>query len=286
MANWSESALGLKRGSFDWGRTLLMAVLNTTPDSFSDGGAHLGVEAAIAHGRALDAAGADVIDVGGESTRPGAAAVSVTEELARTTAGVAALAATGTVSVSIDTTKAAVARAALEVGALVVNDISGGLFDPEILDVVAAHDAVYIVGHTRGRPADMARHAEYGDVVDEVKRELAARIAEARRRGVRKLLVDPGLGFAKRPEHDWAILAGLPRFADLGVPLVIGASRKSFLGKLTGHSVDDRDRATAAVTVAAILGGAVMVRVHDLASQKDAVRVADAIVAARGRERG
>ncbi len=279
MVHWQP--MNLRRGSFDWSRTLVMAVVNATPDSFSaPAGSDWTLDECIAQGRALVEAGADLLDIGGESTRPGAVPVSLDEELRRTSALVEALA--GHAIISIDTTKAQVAEAALARGAEIVNDVSGGQFEPALLDVVAAKDAVLIVGHTRGRPTEMADRADYADVVAEVIDELGSRLAQARQRGIRQLVADPGLGFAKRPAHDWAILAALPRIAsELDVPLCIGASRKSFLGRLTGHPVGDRERATAAVNVAAILGGARMVRVHDVSQQLDGVRVADAIRSAQ-----
>jgi len=254
-----------------------MGVVNVTPDSFSDGGSYADTAQAIAHGGALVAEGADIVDVGGESTRPGAAAVPVKEEAARVLPVVRALA--GAVTVSVDTYKAAVAAAALDAGAEIVNDVSGGALDPELLAVVARHRAYVVLGHMRGTPAEMQGHARYTDVVREVKSELSERIDAAIAAGVAgtHILVDPGLGFAKSGAHNLSLLAGLAEIAALGMPVVVGASRKSFLGALTGRDAGERETATAAANTAAILNGAAMVRVHDVRTQKDAIAVADAI---------
>jgi dihydropteroate synthase len=269
--------LTFRRATFDLSRTIVMGVVNVTPDSFSDGGSYADTAQAIAHGGALVAEGADIVDVGGESTRPGAAAVPVKEEAARVLPVVRALA--GAVTVSVDTYKAAVAAAALDAGAEIVNDVSGGALDPELLAVVARHRAYVVLGHMRGTPAEMQGHARYTDVVREVKSELSERIDAAIAAGVAgtHILVDPGLGFAKSGAHNLSLLAGLAEIAALGMPVVVGASRKSFLGALTGRDAGERETATAAANTAAILNGAAMVRVHDVRTQKDAIAVADAI---------
>ena len=274
--------LTFRRATFDFSRTVVMGVVNVTPDSFSDGGAYRDTAQAIAHGGALVAEGADIVDVGGESTRPGAAPVPVKEEAARVLPVVRALA--GAVTVSVDTYKAEVAAAALDAGAEIVNDVSGGTLDPELLAVVARHRAWVILGHLRATPAEMTAHARYSDVVLEVKRELSERIDAAIAAGVAgaRILVDPGLGFAKSGAHNLELLARLGELCALGCPLVVGASRKSFLGTLTGRAVDEREVATAAANTAAVLGGARVVRVHDVRAQRDAITVADAIVRARG----
>jgi len=274
--------LTFRRATFDSSRTIVMGVVNVTPDSFSDGGAWGDTAQAIAHGGKLVSDGADVVDVGGESTRPGAQPVPVKEEAARVLPVVRALA--GAVTVSVDTYKAEIAAAALDAGAEIVNDVSGGALDPELLAVVARHRAFVVLGHLRGTPAEMNAHARYDDVVGEVKRELSERIDAALSAGVAgaRILVDPGLGFAKSGAHNLELLARLGDICALGCPVVVGASRKSFLGALTGRAVDDREVATAAANTAAILGGARMVRVHDVRAQKDAIAVADAIVRARG----
>ena len=273
--------LTFRRATFELSRTIVMGVVNVTPDSFSDGGAFEDTAAAIAHGGALVTEGADIVDVGGESTRPGAAPVPAKQEAARVLPVVRALA--GAVTVSVDTFKAEVAAAALDAGAEIVNDVSGGTLDPELLRVVAAHRAYVILGHLRGTPAEMQAHARYTDVVREVMAELSERVDAALSAGVpaARVLVDPGLGFAKTGAHNLELLARLGELRALGCPIVVGASRKSFLGALTGRAVDDRELPTAAANTAAILNGANIVRVHDVRAQKGAIAVADAIVLAR-----
>jgi dihydropteroate synthase len=266
-----------------------MGVVNVTPDSFSDGGRHLDAAAAIARGRAHAAAGAAVVDVGAESTRPGARPVSVEEERARLLPVVtelhAALARDGAqVAISVDTYKAEVADAALAAGAEIVNDVSGGVLDPEILRVAARRGAAVVLGHLRGTPETMRGLASYNDVVAEVREELRERVARAVEAGVprARILVDPGLGFAKTGAHNLALLARLDEIVGDGQPVVVGASRKAFLGELTGGKPPgEREMATAAAHTAAILAGATMVRVHDVGVQRDAVVVATAIRAAR-----
>jgi dihydropteroate synthase len=263
------------------GAVQIMGVVNVTPDSFSDGGQHATAEAAITHGLRLVGEGADLVDVGGESTRPGAAAVSADDELGRVVPVVAALA--HRTRVSIDTSKAAVAEAALQNGAQIVNDVSGGLLDPKLFEVVARHRATLVIGHLRGTPATMNRHAHYDDVVAEVLAELRQRIAVAREAGVEEthIWIDPGLGFAKRAEHSAAILARLDAFTVLGRPIVIGASRKSFLHALSAQDgeldLGAREEATAAAHAIAITRGASVVRVHDVLRQRPAIRVAQAL---------
>ena len=271
----------LVRGFEDLGRTRVMGVVNVTPDSFSDGGEHAGTAAAVAHGLDLRAQGADLVDVGGESTRPGAQRVTIEEELARVLPVIRALVAEGII-VSVDTSRAEVARAALDAGALMVNDVSAGR-DPDLLALVADAGVAYIAMHSRGPSVDMASRAVYTDVVAEVLVELQQRADAARVAGVAAdlLLLDPGLGFAKTAQHNWQLVAALPAFAALA-PLVVGASRKAFLGTLlaTGPAArppKGRDGATAALTVLAAQAGAWGVRVHDVASSADAVRVAAAV---------
>jgi dihydropteroate synthase len=262
-------------------RRSLMGVVNVTPDSFSDGGRYSDAQAAIAHGLALAGAGAAILDVGGESTRPGAAAVNAAEELRRVQPVVKELVVTTQIPVSIDTTKASVAAAALEVGAAVVNDISGGTADPGLLRVVADADALLVLMHTRGTPRTMRAEARYDNVVREVGDELRARIDAAVDAGVRAdaILADPGIGFAKSAEHNLALLAALPELAArVEVPLLVGASRKSFLGKILGDApVDAREEATLATTVWCFVHGAAVVRVHDVAASRRAVELLDAM---------
>jgi dihydropteroate synthase len=269
----------------DLGRTRVMGVVNVTPDSFSDGGRHLDPAAAVRHGRRLLDEGADLLDVGGESTRPGAARVSEDEERGRVLPVVEGLAAAGAV-VSVDTMRAGVAAAALDAGASVVNDVSGGLADPGMLPLVARRGCPYVVMHWRGHSADMQLRADYADVVSDVTAELSARRDAARAAGVAadRLVLDPGLGFAKQAEHNWALVGALPELTGLG-PLLVGASRKGFLGTLlaaphgTPRPAGERDDATAALTVLAALAGAWAVRVHAVRASADAVRV---VAAAHG----
>jgi dihydropteroate synthase len=249
-----------------------MGVLNVTPDSFSDGGDHADPDAAVAHGRLLAAQGADLVDVGGESTRPGAERVPVAEELDRVLPVIAALSGAG-VACSVDTTRAEVATQAVAAGAVLVNDVSGGMADPEMLAAVAGLRTPYVVMHWRGPSAGMQANAHYTDVVSEVCPELRARVESARAAGVEELVVDPGLGFAKNAEHNWALLRELPRLAELG-PVLVGASRKRFLGELLGdRPPKERDDATTAITALVAQQGGWGVRVHDVRPSADAVRV-------------
>jgi dihydropteroate synthase len=266
-----------------------MGVVNVTPDSFSDGGQWFEPEAAIAHGRGLLADGADLLDIGGESTRPGALRPTVEEELRRVVPVVSALAADG-VRVGIDTMRAEVATAALEAGAVLVNDVSGGLADPAMLPVVAAAQVPFVAMHWRGHSDHMQDHAVYGDVVAEVCRELAARRDAAVAAGVHpdRLVLDPGLGFAKLAEHNWALLAHLHSLRELGQPILLGASRKAFLGKVgrpdggPPRPAAERDAATAATSVIAGMAGVWAVRVHDVRSTRDALDVLEATSAQGG----
>jgi dihydropteroate synthase len=267
-------------------RCLVMGVVNVTPDSFSDGGLWYGADAAIAHGLDLAAQGADIVDVGGESTRPGAQRIDEAEELRRVGPVVAELVRAG-LTVSIDTMRARVAEFALEAGARLVNDVSGGLADPDMPRLVAAARVGYVVVHWRGHSQDMYAHAAYADVVTEVRDELAKRVDAVVHAGVDPghIVLDPGLGFGKRPEHNWPLLA---RLAELGTlaggtfPVLIGASRKGFLGKLLAHedgtpgTLAQRDQATVAVTALAAAAGAWCVRVHEVPPNADAVLVAAA----------
>jgi len=270
------------------GRTLVMGVLNTTPDSFSDGGAWLDAGAATQHGLAMAAAGADLVDVGGESTRPGAVRVDAEEEARRVLPVVRALAAEG-VAVSVDTMRASTAAAALDAGAALVNDVSGGLADPAMAALVAERGAPYVAMHWRGHSDVMADRTDYGDVVADVRDALARRVEALLAAGVRpdRLVVDPGLGFAKTADQGWALLAHLGALAGLGLPLLVGASRKGMLGALladaggTPRPAADRDAATTAVTALAAAAGVWCVRVHDVRPSADAVRVAARVAAAR-----
>lgn len=266
-------------------RTLVMGILNVTPDSFSDGGRHDDVAGAISAGRAMVAAGADLVDVGGESTRPGAPPVDADVEMQRVLPVIAALAAELPVPISVDTTKPTVARAAIEAGAQILNDVSGLRRDRALADVAAETGAALILMHMRGDTADMYRHATYGDVVTEVAAELAWSVETALGRGVRReaLVVDPGIGFAKQAQHSWQVVARLddPALRALDLPILVGASRKSFLQAATGERpAADRDAASLAVATVAALSGVHIVRVHDVAGSVQAVRSADMISAA------
>lgn len=257
-----------------------MGVINVTPDSFSDGGAALDPANALDIAQAMAAAGADVIDVGAESTRPGAQPVGAADEIARVLPVLRALAAKVGIPISIDTYKAEVAAQALDAGAAIVNDISGLQYDPELGPLAARRAAPVILMHTRGRPSDMYAHAEYGDVVAEVSSDLQRCIDRALECGITRdrILVDPGLGFAKRAGQSFTVLAGIDRLAELGFPLVVGPSRKSFMTSATGPlDASARDWPTAAAVTAAVLGGAHIVRVHRVAEMVHVVRVADAI---------
>jgi dihydropteroate synthase len=259
---------------------LIVGVLNCTPDSFSDGGRFASPDAAVEAGAQMAAAGADWIDVGGESTRPGSTPVPEEEERARVVPVVAGLRARlpDDVLVSVDTYKAGTARAAVAAGARVVNDVSGGLLDPRLLDAAAAAGATVVLGHLRGQPATMMDGISFDDVVAEVAAELGARVAAARAAGCRAIWADPGLGFGKTLEHNLALLRALPALrAHVGVPLMVGVSRKAFIGKLTGRLAGERLWGTAAAVTAAVLGGADAVRVHDVAEMRDVVLVARAL---------
>jgi len=261
-------------------RTLVMGVLNVTPDSFSDGGLARDPERALDVALALEAAGADLIDVGAESTRPGAVPVSTSDEIARARPVLKALARRVKVPIAIDTYKASVAAMAIDEGALMVNDISGFDYDDEMGPIVARYGVPAVLMHTRGRPEDMYAHAEYGDVVAEVTRDLQRCVNRAQDFGVerKQLIVDPGLGFAKRAAQSMAALVGLDRLAELGLPILIGPSRKSFLAAATGPlNPGDRDWPTAAAVTAAILGGAHIIRVHAVEKMIHVVRMADGI---------
>jgi dihydropteroate synthase len=282
---------GLPAGVAGLQRTVVMGVLNVTPDSFSDGGCYLDAATAVAHGLALHAQGADIVDVGGESTRPGATQVSSDEELARVLPVVRGLADAG-VPVSIDTMHARTATAAVAAGACIVNDVSGGLADPAMHAAVADLAVPYIVMHWRGHSDRMADLTAYGDVVADVLSELGARVEAALAAGISRdrLVVDPGLGFAKEADHNWALLQAVPQLADLGLPVLLGASRKRFLGSLltdplgAPRDAAGRDDATDAITAIAASMGIWGVRVHDVRGSSDAVRVAAAWRAGRAHE--
>lgn len=261
-------------------RTLVMGVINVTPDSFSDGGKAIDPSRAAAIARDMDIAGADLIDIGAESTRPGAPPVDAAEELARLIPVLKAIAAHVSIPISVDTYKAEVAAAALDEGAAIVNDISGFAFDDAMGPLIASRGVPAVLMHTRGRPQAMYERAQYADVVSEVEAELLEAVDRAVASGVSRdrLILDPGLGFAKKASHSLEVLGQIDRLAGLGFPLLIGPSRKSFLMAATGPFLpEDRDWPTAAAVTAAVLAGAHIVRVHAVRSMIPVVRVADAL---------
>lgn len=280
---------GSVEGLPEWGRCAVMGVVNVTPDSFSDGGRWFDTTAAVKHGIDLVAQGADLVDVGGESTRPGAPRVDEDEELRRVVPVVRGLASEG-VTVSVDTMRATVAEQALAAGAVLVNDVSGGLADARMVPAVAAAGAPFVVMHWRGFLTDIHAKPVYEDVVSEVVDELHARVEAAIEGGIspERIVIDPGLGFSKDAEHDLALLARLDRLRELGHPILVAASRKRFLGRvLAGPEgapppARERDAATAAVSAIAAHQGAWAVRVHEVRATADAVRVAHAVTSAAG----
>lgn len=269
-------------------RTLVMGILNVTPDSFSDGGRFFSLESAVAHARQLIREGADIIDVGGESTRPGAEPVTAEEELRRVLPVIRAIRKEFSVPISIDTYKAIVAEAALAAGANIVNDISALRFDPQMVEVVAHARVPVVLMHMLGTPQTMQQNPVYTDVVREIKEFLGERIAFARAHGIREIIIDPGIGFGKTVAHNVEILRRLSELKDLGCPILIGTSRKSFIGKLGGTEenplpISERLEGTIASNVIAVLHGAQIVRVHDVAAMKRALAIVDAVCYA-GRE--
>lgn len=257
----------------------LMGVVNVTPDSFSDGGLYLDPAAAVAHGRELAEAGADILDVGGESTRPGAEAVSVEEELRRVVPVVEGLTAVEA-EVSVDTSKAAVAAAALEAGATIVNDVTALRSDPEMAVLCAERGATVVLMHMLGDPRTMQEDPRYGDVVEEVRGFLAERLAAALAAGIEeeRIWLDPGIGFGKTPAHNMELLRRLGELRELGRPLVVGTSRKSFIGKVDGSAAGERLGGTIASSILAAAEGAEVLRVHDIAEMRQALAVAAAII--------
>lgn len=261
-------------------RTHIMGILNVTPDSFSDGGAFFGRDKAIEHALAMAKDGADIIDVGGESTRPGASEVSADEELERVIPVIEGIVRSADVAVSIDTRKAVVADAAVKAGAKIINDVSGLRHDAKMASVAAKHGAGVVIMHSRGKPSDMQKKVVYKDVVRDVIAELKGSIEAATRAGVSRdaIIIDPGIGFAKTAEQSLEILSRLDEFRSLGRPVCIGVSRKSFLGKVLGGSdPDKRLAATIAACSIAVMKGANILRVHDVKESRDAAAVADSI---------
>ncbi len=258
-------------------RTHIMGVLNVTPDSFSDGGKFFEAERAIERAMQMVEEGADFIDVGGESTRPGSEPVPPEEELRRTVPVVAELAKRVRVPISIDTYKSEVASAALDAGATMVNDISAGRFDPALLSLVAREKATIVLMHMKGRPKTMQSNPSYGDVTKEVRNFLKDRAEACRNEGIDQIVVDPGIGFGKQLHHNLTLLRELNVLHDLGYPVLVGPSRKSFIGMILDLPVEERLEGTAAAVAASILHGAHIVRVHDVRAMKRVAKVTDAI---------
>jgi len=258
--------------------TLVMGILNITPDSFADGGRHFNFEDAIVRAKEMIAQGVDIIDVGGESTRPGAERISIDVELDRVIPVITELQPLG-VAISVDTMRSEVARAAIGAGATIVNDVSGGLADKKMAHLISTNSTTqYIAMHWRGHSRDMQDLAEYKDVVREVRDELEERVTELLKAGVdpERIILDPGIGFSKRAEHNWELLRNIDRLALLGYPLLVGVSRKSFLGDITGTaSPEDRESATIALTTELARQKVWAVRTHAVKAHKDAISVAE-----------
>jgi dihydropteroate synthase len=265
-------------------RPLIMGILNVTPDSFSDGGRHADRESAITHGLRMLDEGADIIDVGGESTRPGAAEVGAEEETRRVIPVIEELSRKTGVVISVDTTKAAVARRAMEAGACIINDVSALTHDAGMLDVAAEYKAGVVLMHMRGSPRTMQDDPQYGDVVAEVGNYLRERVRELAREGLDRsaLAIDPGIGFGKTVEHNISLLSGLDVLVGSGQPVVVGVSRKSFIGKITGSPVEGRLAGSLAALAFCVGKGAGVLRVHDVKASSDAVKVAVALRARQG----
>jgi dihydropteroate synthase len=279
-AGQANRALKTRHGSVDFSRrTAVMAVLNVTPDSFFDGGRHFDAGRAIAAGMAMMQAGADIIDIGGESSRPGAEPVSQADELARVIPVIQGLRRQCELPISIDSYKAPVARAALDAGADIVNDISALGFDPAMASMVAKEKVPVVLMHMRGTPRTMQADPQYADVVREVRNFLAERLYDAMDVGIdaESIVLDPGIGFGKTVEHNIQLLRGLAILGALGQPVLVGVSRKAFIGKILELEPDQRLEGSLAAAVAAVLGGANIIRVHDVAETCRAVRIADAL---------
>jgi dihydropteroate synthase len=258
-------------------RTHVMGVLNVTPDSFSDGGKYLGLEQAIVQGLKLAEDGADFIDVGGESTRPGSEPVSVEEEIRRVVPVINALSKKVNIPISIDTSKSDTAEAALQAGAIIVNDISAMTFDAKMASVVVKYRASIVLMHMKGAPQTMQENPTYENVTAEVKQFLSERLFAAKEAGIEQIIIDPGIGFGKKIEHNIQLLRELKSFTSFGYPLLIGPSRKAFLGAILHLPPNERIEGTAAVVTSAILNGANIIRVHDVKEMKRVAMVTDAL---------
>ncbi|MBI3353678.1 MAG: dihydropteroate synthase [Nitrospirae bacterium] len=261
-------------------RPYIMGILNVTPDSFSDGGLYLNIEKAVEHARRMAAEGADIIDIGGESSRPGAGSVSLNEELKRVIPVIEALSRKIDVPISIDTYKAEAARQSLNAGASIINDISGLRFDPMMVKVAAEANAPVIIMHMKGIPRDMQKRPLYKDVVKEIISFFKERISYAIKNGIKKnkIIIDPGIGFGKTVRHNLEIIKRLGEFRSLGVPILLGPSRKSFIGRILDAAPEKRMEGTAAVVAIGIANGANIVRVHDVKAMADVAKATDAIM--------
>lgn len=258
-------------------RTFVMGILNVTPDSFSDGGKYFSTQNAIDRALEMIDQGADFIDVGGESTRPGSVPISAEEELKRVLPVIEGLANKTTIPISIDTTKSKVAEKALQIGAVIVNDISALNFDPQIIDVIAHHQASVVLMHIKGTPKNMQHNPEYNDVMSEILEYLKKSIQIAKTKGVNQIIVDPGIGFGKKLEHNIEIFKRLSELKSLGYPILVGPSRKSFIGQILDLPVDQRLEGTAAAVAVSVMRGASIVRVHDIKEIKRVVKIIDAL---------
>jgi len=274
------SKLNLGKYCFDLGkRTYVMGILNVTPDSFSDGGKWCTLERAIEHSQVMAEAGADIIDVGGESTRPGSQPISVEEEKRRIIPVVERLLEEVDLPISVDTYKSEVAKDCLRLGAHMINDISALRFDPEMKEVVAASKAAVVLMHIKGRPQDMQENPHYDDLIEEITGYFKEAIKTAKEEGIEKerIVIDPGIGFGKTVAHNLEIMKGLDKFKSLGYPILIGPSRKSVIGKVLDLSVDQRLEGTAACVATCILNGASLIRVHDVKEMVKVAKMCDAI---------
>lgn len=284
-SRFAQCVIGKRRFDFT-SRTFIMGILNVTPDSFSDGGKFTSVDSAVKYALGMIEEGADIIDIGGESTRPKGVygethSVSVDEELKRVIPVIEKLASLTDIPISIDTTKSVVADAALNAGAGMVNDISGLKFDPRIAEVTAKHNAALTVMHIQGTPETMQVNPYYSDVVAEVKEELERSVSAARSAGVTTIIIDPGIGFGKNLEHNLKLLKHLKEFDSLGLPILVGTSRKGFIGTILNAPVDQRLEGTAASVAVSIMNGANIVRVHDVKAMKQVALVTDAVMKSR-----
>lgn len=285
MDHDSNRAWRIRTGELDWGRrSLVMGILNVTPDSFSDGGRYSDADSAVRRALEMVEEGADIIDVGGESSRPGSDPVPGEEEIRRVVPVIERIRAETEVPVSVDTMKSETARRAVAAGASIINDISAGEADPAMFDVAAGTGAGLILMHMRGRPKTMQRDPRYADVVGEIREYLDRRVERALDAGIPResLAIDPGIGFGKTVEHNLVLLRELPRFVATGFPVVVGASRKSFIGAVLDRPVEDRVWGTATTVAIAVWLGAAVVRVHDVRQMRDVVRMTEAIRAGRG----